>query len=162
MPRPQKSRHIACIPGVTYFKPADMPVRVLKEINLSLEEAEALRLKDLEGMEQEPASKKMNVSRPTFQRVLASARRKIADALLNGRAVRIAGGNYEMVSHRFRCRRGHEWDAALTPTGDGALALCPTCNTPGARSLLPLRSAQPAEKRGKGQVDNRTSSIPNG
>ncbi len=156
MPRPQKSRRIAYMPGVTYFKPAGTPMRSLKEIHLSLEEAEALRLKDLEGMEQEPASKKMNVSRPTFQRVLSSARRKIADALLNGRAVRIAGGNYEMVSHRFRCRRGHEWDAPLTPMGDDAPVLCPTCNTPGTRSLLPLKLEQTGEKQGRGKTGKKS------
>lgn len=156
MPRPQKSRRIAHVPGVTYFKPAGTPMRALKEIHLSLEEAEALRLKDLEGMEQEPASKKMNVSRPTFQRVLSSARRKIADALLNGRAVRISGGNYEMVSHRFRCRRGHEWDAPLTPIEDGAPTLCPTCNTPGTRSLLPLKSEQSAGKQGSGKTGKKS------
>ena len=156
MPRPQKSRRIAYMPGVTYFKPAGTPMRALEEIHLSLEEAESLRLKDLEGMEQEPASKKMNVSRPTFQRVLASARRKIADALLNGRAVRIAGGNYEMVSHRFRCRLGHEWDAPMTPAEDGAPALCPTCNTPGTRSLLPLQSEHPGKKHGRGRAGKST------
>jgi predicted DNA-binding protein (UPF0251 family) len=131
MPRPQKCRRVAYMPGVTYFKPAGIPMRSLEEIQLSMEEAEALRLKDLEGMEQEPASERMNVSRPTFQRILASARRKVADALLNGRAVRISGGNYEMASRRFRCRSGHEWDAPLEPKADESPALCPTCNTPG-------------------------------
>lgn len=138
MPRPQKCRRVAFVPGVTYFKPAGIPMRSLEEIRLSLEEAEALRLKDLEGLEQEPASERMNVSRPTFQRVLTSARRKVADALLNGRAIRIAGGNYEMASHRFRCRRGHEWDAPFELATDDSTALCPTCNTPGTRPLIPL------------------------
>jgi len=139
MPRPQKSRRVAYVPGVTYFKPAGIPMSSLEEIRLSLEEAEALRLKDLEGMGQESASERMNVSRPTFQRVLSSARRKVADALLNGRSVRISGGNYEMASFRFRCRRGHEWDASPEPEADESPALCPTCNTPGTRSLLPQK-----------------------
>jgi len=133
MPRPQKCRRVACVPGVTYFKPAGIPMRSLEEIQLSLEEAEALRLKDLEGMEQEPASERMNVSRPTFQRILSSARRKVADVLLNGRAVRISGGNYEMASRRLRCQRGHEWDAPLEPEAEESPALCPTCNTPVTR-----------------------------
>ncbi len=131
MPRPQKCRRVAYVPGVTYFKPSGIPMRSLEEIRLSLEEAEALRLKDLEGMEQETASERMNVSRPTFQRVLSSARRKVAEALLNGRAIRISGGNYEMASRRLRCRSGHEWDAPLEPEADESPALCPTCNTPG-------------------------------
>ena len=98
MPRPLKCRRVEFIPGVTFFKPAGIPMRVLEEVILSLEEAEAIRLKDLEGLEQADGAESMNVSRPTFQRVLASARQKIADALLNGKAIRIEGGNYEMAA----------------------------------------------------------------
>jgi uncharacterized protein len=84
------------MPGVTYFKPAGIPLRVLEENCLSLEEVEALRLRDLEHLEQVECARKMNVSRPTFQRVLASARKKVADSLLGGKALRIEGGNYEL------------------------------------------------------------------
>ena len=98
MPRPLKCRRVEFMPSVTYFKPAGIPMRVLEEVILSLEEAEALRLKDLAGLEQSDGAESMNVSRPTFQRVLASARQKIADALLNGKAIRIEGGNYEMAA----------------------------------------------------------------
>jgi len=97
MSRPLKCRRVAFLPEATYFKPAGVPLRMLDEVILSVEEAEAVRLKDLEGLAQAPGAEKMNVSRPTFQRVLASARRKIADALLNGKAVRIEGGNFEMA-----------------------------------------------------------------
>jgi uncharacterized protein len=97
MARPFKCRRVAFIPGVTYFKPAGIPLRFLEEINLSVEEAEALRLKELEGLEQEQGADKMNVSRQTFQRILASARQKVADALLNGKAIRIEGGNFEIL-----------------------------------------------------------------
>ena len=135
MPRPQKCRRVAYMPGVTFFKPSGIPMRSLEEIQLSVGEAEALRLKDLEGMEQEPAAEKMNVSRPTFQRILSSARRKVADALLNGRAVRIAGGNYEMALRRLRCRRGHEWDIPIEIKVEDEAALCPTCNTPGTSKI---------------------------
>jgi len=86
---------VAFIPGTTYFKPAGIPLRFLEEVQLSIEEAEALRLKELEGMEQEQAAEKMNISRPTFQRILSSARKKMADALLNGKAIKIEGGNFE-------------------------------------------------------------------
>jgi predicted DNA-binding protein (UPF0251 family) len=88
---------VAFLPEATYFKPAGVPLRLLDEVILSVEEAEAIRLKDLEGLAQAPSAEKMNISRPTFQRVLASARRKIADALLNGKAVRIEGGNFEVA-----------------------------------------------------------------
>jgi predicted DNA-binding protein (UPF0251 family) len=108
MSRPQKCRRVAFLPNVTYFKPAGIPLRALEEVMLSLEEAEAIRLKDLEGLDQEESAEKMNISRPTFQRILASARQKMADALLYGKAIRIEGGNFEMAWHRFRCFKGHE------------------------------------------------------
>jgi predicted DNA-binding protein (UPF0251 family) len=85
------------LPNVTSFKPAGIPLRVLEEVRLSVEEAEAIRLKDLEGLEQEQGAEKMNISRPTFQRVLTSARQKMADALLHGKAIRIKGGNFEIA-----------------------------------------------------------------
>jgi len=94
MPRPFKCRRLGFKPGITYFKPAGIPMRFLQEIRLSLDEVEALRLKELEGLNQLQAATQMNVSRPTFQRILASARRKTADALLNGRAMRLEGGNW--------------------------------------------------------------------
>jgi len=96
MPRPIKWRRVAFVPNATYFKPAGIPMRVLEEVCLTVEEAEAIRLKDLEALEQEDGAEKMNISRPTFQRVLAAGRRKIADALLNGKAIRIEGGNFEI------------------------------------------------------------------
>ena len=105
MPRPPKCRRVAFLPEATYFKPAGVPLRVLDEVVLSVEEAEAIRLKDLEGLAQAPGAERMNISRPTFQRVLASARRKIADALLNGKAVRIEGGNFEVVAAGVSRRR---------------------------------------------------------
>ena len=97
MSRPPKCRRVAFLPGATYFKPAGIPLRALEEVRLSIEEAEAIRLKDLEELEQEQGAERMNISRPTFQRVLASAREKIADALLHGKAIRIEGGNFEVA-----------------------------------------------------------------
>jgi len=127
MSRPFKCRKVCFVPGVTYFKPAGIPLRMLEENCLSLEEMEAIRLRDLEHLEQQQCAERMNISRPTFQRVLASARKKIADSLLAGKALRIEGGNYELVASRFRCSSGHEWE-----TGD-ALGqyprACPVCNT---------------------------------
>ena len=77
-------RCVASIPRVTYFKPVGIPYRTLEEVCLSVEEAEAVRLKDLEGLEQEECARKMSISRPTFHRVLGAARGRIADALLYG------------------------------------------------------------------------------
>lgn len=96
MPRPRKCRQIGFVPGVTYFKPQGIPLRFLEEVSLSFEEIEAVRLKDMEGLEQEQAAVKMQISRPTFQRILASARSKIATAILSGKAIRIEGGHYKI------------------------------------------------------------------
>jgi predicted DNA-binding protein (UPF0251 family) len=128
MPRPQKCRQVEFRPDVTFFKPAGIPLRELEDVRLSLEEAEAIRLKDLEGLEQEESARRMKVSRSTFQRILASARQKMADALLHGKAIRIEGGNFQMAWQRFRCFNGHEWDVPSEKVKDGAPELCPTCN----------------------------------
>lgn len=92
MPGRHCIRRVERPPEVTYFKPAGAPVRLLQEIALTLDEFEALRLADYEGLYQEQAAEKMGVSRPTFSRIVESARKKIADALVNGRALRIGGG----------------------------------------------------------------------
>ena len=137
MPRPPKCRRVAFLPNVTYFKPAGIPLRALDEVQLSIEEAEAIRLKDLEGLEQGEGAERMNISRPTFQRVLASARQKMADALLNGKAIRIEGGSFEMASSRFKCLNGHEWEVPFEVMMSVPPQLCPTCNTPSIEPLLP-------------------------
>ena len=92
MSRPIKCRRVAFIPGVTYYKPAGVPLRFLDEVCLSIEELESIRLKDLEDLDQKHCAQRMNISRPTFQRVLGSARKKIAEALLTGKAIRIQAG----------------------------------------------------------------------
>ncbi|HEY33100.1 MAG TPA: DUF134 domain-containing protein [Dehalococcoidia bacterium] len=137
MPRPQKCRRVAFLPQTTYFKPTGVPLRVLDEIVLSVEEAEAIRLKDLEGLEQEKGAERMNISRPTFQRVLTSARQKIANALLNGKAMRIEGGNFEMAWSRFQCLNGHEWDVPFEAMISAPPESCPECETPSIMPLLP-------------------------
>jgi predicted DNA-binding protein (UPF0251 family) len=131
MSRPSKLRRVGSIPEMTYFKPAGVPIRALEEVCVSVEEAEAIRLKDLEGLDQEEGAQKMNVSRPTFQRVLSSARAKIADALLNGKAIRIEGGNFDMAMRRFRCgHAGHEWEVPAEIVAAGPPQFCPTCRSP--------------------------------
>ena len=104
---------------------------------------------DLEGLEQEEGAKRMNVSRPTFQRVLASARQKIADALLNGKAIKIEGGNFEMAIRRFRCHNGHEWDVPFEVMMAKPPQACPSCNTPNILPIEPVGFAW--GKRGCGR-----------
>ena len=131
MPRPTKWRRVGFVPEVTHFKPAGVPLHSIDEVCLSIEEAEAIRLKDLENLEQEECAQKMRISRPTYHRVLGSARKKLADALLNGKAIRIEGGNYEMATRRFRCsRNGHEWDVPFEEMVKSPPIACPTCESP--------------------------------
>jgi len=89
MVRPRLCRNVKFNPQVNYFKPQGIPVRCLEVVQMSLEEMEALRLKNLEGLEQTEAAQKMNTSQSTFARILASANQKTADALINGKAIRI-------------------------------------------------------------------------
>jgi uncharacterized protein len=89
MPRPRLCRKINFDLKVRYFKPQGIPLRFLDEVELSLEEMEAIRLKNVEGLEQIEAAEKMKTSQSTFQRILASANKKIAEALVLGKAIKI-------------------------------------------------------------------------
>jgi len=94
--RPRICRRVCFAPSVTYFKPAGVRMAGLEESALSVDEFEAVRLKDLDGLEQDECAKKMCISQPTFHRLVLSARKKIADAIVNGKALRIGGGNYRI------------------------------------------------------------------
>jgi len=136
MPRPRCQRWIGFVPDATYFKPAGIPLRALAEVIVTLDEIEALRLADLEGRYQEEAAERMKISRPTFARTVEAARRKVADALVNGKALRIEGGPVALpgAGPAFRpggrgrgCgrRRGRCWAAEADP-GDKAGKDMPT------------------------------------
>lgn len=96
MPRPKRKRTIHFSPKTTYFKPAGICLRELDEIILAYEELEALRLQELLEQSQEQAAKQMDISQPTFHRLINSARKKIVSALVNGKAIKIEGGHYLM------------------------------------------------------------------
>jgi predicted DNA-binding protein (UPF0251 family) len=89
MPRPRLCRRIKFNPNITYFKPQGVPMRDLEIVELTAEEAEALRLRNAEDLEQEEAAKKMNTSQSTFQRILSSAYKKITEAIIEGKAIKI-------------------------------------------------------------------------
>ena len=93
-------RRVKCCPDTTYFKPAGVRMADLEDSVLAVDEFEAIRLKDLEGMEQGKAAEKMRISQPTFHRLLVSAREKVADALVNSKAIKIEGGDYKLQSRR--------------------------------------------------------------
>jgi predicted DNA-binding protein (UPF0251 family) len=149
MGRQPRWRRVDFLPQVTYFKPAGIPLAHLQEVRLSVEEAESLRLKDIEGLGQNDCAQKMSVSRPTFARILLSARQKMADALLNGKAIRIEGGNYEMSVRRFRCGNGHEWEVPFEVMIKEPPELCPTCNTPDIMALWPWKPGWDVGSRGR-------------
>lgn len=96
MPK-KKPRQVAFQPGVNYFKPRGVALSSLKEVDLNLDELEALRLVDLEGQEQTLAAKKMKISQSTLQRILVKAHKKVAQALVGGQAIKIEGGEVVMV-----------------------------------------------------------------
>ncbi len=129
MPRPRKCRWVNCEPTVTMFKPRGIPVTSMDTVTLAVDEFEALRLKDLEGLEQEKAAAKMNVSQPTLHRILESAHRKVADLLVHGKALVIEGGDYvvrqgERLFKCYSCQ--NEWQE---PYGTGRPDGCPKCKS---------------------------------
>ena len=89
MVRPIKPRRVRFDPNVVYFKPRAVPLTMLEEVDLSIDELEALRLCDFRNLEQEEAARKMKISQSTLQRILSSARQKVAEALIKGKAIKI-------------------------------------------------------------------------
>lgn len=121
MPRPRVCRRVGFQPNVTYFKPVGIRITELEESVLTVDEFEAVRLKDLLNLGQEEAAKKMNISQPTFHRIVSSARKKIADALINGKAIKIEGGNYKMPIKRNGRGFGRRYG------GPPSVCVCPVC-----------------------------------
>lgn len=109
MARPKYCRCIAGIPDKSYFKPKGIPSSLLDEVVLTLDEFEAVRLADYKGLYQEEAASLMGVSRQTFGRIVSSARSKIADVLINGKALKIEGGEVSLQKIRQlkcgKCRK---------------------------------------------------------
>lgn len=100
MPRPFCRRRIAGQPAAPIFKPIGIPMLDLEEVVMSLDEFEAIRLADLDGLYQEQAAVQMNVSRATFSRIIEAAHRKMADVLVHGKALRIEGGSVQVEARR--------------------------------------------------------------
>jgi len=145
--RPKIQRKIRFFPEITYFKPAGIPLRDLSEVILSLDEVEAIRLAELEDLEQVEAAKKMKISRITFQRILHQAHKKIAESLIYGKAIKMKGGDYIMpnldgtgplgqgpMTGRGRGRRTQSPRQGL---GGTAECVCPKCGekTPHNRGI---------------------------
>jgi len=120
-----------------------VPLGALNEVTLLVEEAEAVRLRDLEKLAQKDCAAAMCISRTTFARILDAARRKIADALLGGKAIRIEGGSFEMAVRRYRCPAGHEWDVPFETLVRTPPEVCPSCDSPSIISVPAAQAAPP-------------------
>lgn len=97
MPRRAKLRFVSFQPGVTYFKPRGIPLSALEQVKLTLDELEAIRLADFKGLDQVEAAAKMGISQSTLQRILSAAHKKIAEALVTGKAIEVKGGEVKMM-----------------------------------------------------------------
>ena len=127
MVRPEKSRLVTIDPQINYFKPRGVPMVDLDQVQLTLDELEALRLADFLGLSHEVAGQQMGVSRATFGRIIQRARQVIADAIINGKAVRVEGGNYKLIekNRTLVCRScDHMWEE---PFGTGRPEGCSVC-----------------------------------
>lgn len=157
MSRPTCCRRVAGTPKCGLFKPAGVPCSSLEEVVLTVDEMEAIRLADLEGMYQEQAARQMNISRQTFGRVIESARRKVAQALCRGQALRIEGGTVEVVAmRRFQCCQcQHVWELSH---GSGRPQECPKCASDNIRRAAEDRGCAgggTGRGRGRGKCHRR-------
>jgi uncharacterized protein len=133
--RPQKDRIVTCDPTISYFKPRGVPLRQMEEVRLTIDQMEALRLADLEGLSQQEAGLRMGVSRATFGRIIQQARKVVAEAIIKGKAILLEGGNYQVRNNqrRFACEDcNHQWDAGC---GTGHPTRCPSCGGGAFRRL---------------------------
>lgn len=136
MPRPHKPRTVSTLPRFTYFKPTGVPLSMLDEVVLTVDEVEALRLKDIEKLEQYDCAARMNVAQSTLQRILVSAREKITRAIVEGKAIRIHGGPFALEGEAMACprcrrRRMGQKNASHPFPGDrtGENSACPQCSS---------------------------------
>lgn len=108
MPRPKRQHQVCCLPSVDLFGPLVSNPAKRDTLIMTVEEFEAIRIIDLQGKSQEDCAADMEVSRPTLQRVYYSAKQKVADALVNGKLLKIVGGNYRLCdnsANHSRCPR---------------------------------------------------------
>ncbi len=132
MSRPPKWRKVEFIPNIQCFVPLDSQTANMEENILRIEEIEAIRLKDVEKLEQEECAERMEISRQTFQRILNTGREKIADSIINGKVIRIEGGNFTRNICPVKCLDcNKEWKESYENfekilKGD---YLCPDCQS---------------------------------
>jgi predicted DNA-binding protein (UPF0251 family)/DNA-directed RNA polymerase subunit RPC12/RpoP len=154
MAKPKKDRRVQYPPSVVYFKPQGIPMVQLEQETLTVDEYEALRLVDKDGLDQAAAATRMGISRATCARIVESAHRKVAEALTEGKAIRIEGGNVVLKSNRYRCMEcGNLWEAEFTKAAksvEGSVA-CPDCSSERILDFARQAGWQSGGTRGKGR-----------
>ena len=129
MGRPKKVKTVGNEPSVVYFKPANVRLNQLQQVELNIEEIEAIRLSDVEDLKQKESAKLMDIHQSTFQRTLKNARQKLADAIIHGKSIKIQGGNFKMVeqSRGFGRGQGRNRNAGGFGLGPSGKCVCPKC-----------------------------------
>ncbi len=124
--KPRKIRNVLYPPGTLHFKPVGVS-KQSSSVFLTIDEYEAIRLADYEKLKQEEAAKRMNISRPTFTRLIDSARKKISEAIVNGKAIKIEGGSFKFLRNRIRCKKcGYIWESGNKYNSE---LICPSCGS---------------------------------
>jgi len=153
MARPEKNRIVHKPPLFSEFKPTGVPSKSLIQVLLTLDEFEAFRLADYQGMSQLEAAQEMEVSRPTFTRLIEKARKKIADFIVQGKVLSIQGGNIHFRRNIIECLDcGHMFQMNI---GD-SLTVCPDC---GSKNLVNLAGGfghgKCCENKNRGRREHR-------
>ncbi len=126
MARPKKDRLVNNPPLFSEFKPSGVPTRSLAKVCLNIDEYEAIRLADYLGMDQATAANEMEISRPTFARLIVEARKKISDFIINGKFLAISGGNIHFHENVIKCHNcGHMFKINF----ENSITECPACNS---------------------------------
>ncbi len=127
MPRPVKERRVLEPPKIQGLKPVGVPLRFLERIYLSLEEYEAIRLADYDGLDHQEAAMIMGISRPTFTRLIEKARSKVAESIVEVKELCIEGGSYTFSTHLQRCMDCGEFERFESP--NQLANICPACGS---------------------------------
>ncbi len=154
MVKPKKERKVLYPPRFYFFKPAGVPSSKLESVNLTVDEYEAIRLADIENLNHLESAKSMEISRPTFTRLLDSAHKKIGSAIVNGYAISIEGGSFVFVNNAYRCRKcGYEWDLKIDKEKKDLKneENCPSCREYDVENMEEmLKNHNPGYRHGRG------------
>ena len=132
MARPEKKRYVKQPPHYNNFKPAGIQNKLLDQVTLSLDEYEALRLADYDNLEHSEAAEQMEISRPTFTRLITKAREKIAQFIVEGRRLEIDGGSVHFRENLFICSHcGNDFQGMF----DDEQIVCPSCGSDSIKNL---------------------------